>query len=410
MSLTPGSHIGPYEVLSPLGAGGMGEVYKARDGRLDRDVALKVLPQDVRDDPERLARFTREAKLLASLNHPSVGAIYGLEQGAGGGPPVLVLELISGQTIEELLARGPMDVGEALGVAGQIADGLEAAHDLGIVHRDLKPANIKLTTEGRIKILDFGLAKAVVGESAGSSGPSPSMTTPTVTTGGTQLGTVLGTLTYMSPEQARGKPVDRRTDIWSFGCVLYECLTASRAFGGEGASETIGAILHLEPDWTKLPATTPPRVRELLRRCLEKDARKRLRDIGDARIELEQLSSGGSSTGMASVASSPGLPAPAAATRKSRKGVAALVMAGVAIAGAVLGSALTRTMSPVALTGRVARVSIEIPPSIEMTSNGFDLAPDGDSLVIIGRPKSAPGAPQECSLYAPTRRIGRLIT
>jgi hypothetical protein len=365
----------------------MGEVYRARDGRLDRDVALKVLPQDVREDAERLARFTREAKLLASLNHPSVGAIYGLEEGVGGGPPVLVLELISGQTLEEILTRGPMEVGEALGVAAQIADGLEAAHDLGIVHRDLKPSNVKLTTEGRVKILDFGLAKAVVVDPAFSSGPSPTMTTPTITTGGTQLGAVIGTLTYMSPEQARGKPVDRRTDIWSFGCLLYECLTATRAFGGENASETIGAILHLPPDWTKLPPATPPRVREMLVRCLEKDPRKRLRDIGDARIELEQTTSG--------VSSSPSVSVPVPATRTGRRGFAALVLAGVAIAGTLTGSAVTRMMTSTAEQGRVARVAIEIPPSITMLGTSFDLSPDGRYLMIAGRPKSAPGAPQE---------------
>ena len=246
MPLAPGARIGPYEVLSPLGAGGMGEVYRARDARLDREVALKVLPEDVRENVDRLARFRREAKLLASLNHPNVGAIYGLEEGVGGGPPVLVLELVSGRTLDEILAHGPMEIAEALGLAVQIADGLEAAHELGIVHRDLKPSNVKLTDEGRIKILDFGLAKArVIDPSAPPPGQLAPMTTPTITTGGTRLGVVLGTVTYMSPEQARGKPVDRRTDIWSFGCLLYECLTSWHAFGGETAPETIGAILDL---------------------------------------------------------------------------------------------------------------------------------------------------------------------
>src|SRR5262245_6131924 len=250
----------------------MGEVYRARDARLDREVALKVLPEEVRQDPERLLRFTREAKLLASLNHPNVGAIYGLEEREGQ-PPVLVLELVSGSTLEEILRAGPLEVGEALELASQLAEGLEAAHELGIVHRDLKPANVKLDDARRVKILDFGLAKAAVAEASQPSAERQELTqaSPTITTGGTRLGTVLGTVAYMSPEQARGRAVDRRTDIWAFGCLLYECLTATRAFGGATPAETIGAILHLEADWSKLPQATPARVRELLARCLEKD-------------------------------------------------------------------------------------------------------------------------------------------
>ena len=370
----------------------MGEVYRARDARLDREVALKVLPEDVRENVDRLARFRREAKLLASLNHPNVGAIYGLEEGVGGGPPVLVLELVSGRTLDEILAHGPMEIAEALGLAVQIADGLEAAHELGIVHRDLKPSNVKLTDEGRIKILDFGLAKArVIDPSAPPPGQLAPMTTPTITTGGTRLGVVLGTVTYMSPEQARGKPVDRRTDIWSFGCLLYECLTSWHAFGGETAPETIGAILHLEPDWSKLPPATPPRVRALLLRCLEKDPRKRLRDIGDARVELEE-------------ALSP-IPAPVgsapAVARSRRRALQMVVLVAVALAGVAAGSLVTRNLIPRESAGRVARVSIEVPPSIEMRSTDFDFSPDGRCLVIVGRPRRERGAPPEpYRLYA----------
>jgi len=282
MGLTPGTRLGSYEILGPLGAGGMGEVYRARDSRLHREVAIKVLPAGFSADPERLARFEREARVLASLNHPAIAAIYGIEE--SGGTRFLVLELVEGETLAERVAASPVPVEETLALGRQIAEALGAAHDKGIVHRDLKPANIKVTPSGKVKVLDFGLAKAFAPETQATELSH----SPTVTSGGTQHGVVLGTAAYMSPEQARGKPVDRRTDIWSFGCVLYELLTGRRAFEGETVSDVMVSVLSREPDWNALPANTPPRVRELLRRCLRKDPEKRLHDAADARLEIEE--------------------------------------------------------------------------------------------------------------------------
>ncbi len=286
MTLSSGSRLGPYEVLAPLGAGGMGEVYRARDSKLRREVAVKVLPASFSKDPERLARFEREAQLLASLNHPNIGAIYGLEESEG--VRFLVLELVLGETLADCFAAGPLPVEEALSVSRQIAEALEAAHEKGIIHRDLKPANVKVTPEGKVKVLDFGLAKAFGVE------PSASDLThsPTVTHEGTREGVILGTAAYMSPEQARGKSLDKRTDIWSFGCVLYETLTGRQTFAGETVSDILAAILGREPDWLALPGTTPPKIRDLLRRCLQKDPARRLRDVGDARIEIEEALAG----------------------------------------------------------------------------------------------------------------------
>ena len=257
----------------------MGEVYRAHDTRLGRDVALKLLPPGFTADAERLARFTREARLLASLNHLNIGTIHGFEEAEG--MRALVLELVEGDTLADRVARGPLPVPETLAIARQIADALEAAHDKGVVHRDLKPANIKITPDGVIKVLDFGLAKSDPG------GASELANSPTITVGGTVAGLILGTAAYMSPEQARGRAVDKRTDVWAFGCVLYELLTGRQAFPGETVSDTIGAILNREPDWTQLPRDLPPSVLTLLRRCLEKDAKKRKRDIGDARAEID---------------------------------------------------------------------------------------------------------------------------
>ncbi len=273
-----GREIGAYRILSLLGAGGMGEVYRARDTKLGRDVAIKVLPPAFTADPERVARFEREARTLAMLNHPHIGAIYGLEE--HDGVRVLVLEIVEGSTLANRLAVRPVPLMEALGFARQIAEALEAAHDRGIVHRDLKPANISITPDGSAKVLDFGLAKVLTGDgSTLDLTESPKMT-------GTREGMILGTAAYMSPEQARGKPVDKRSDIWSFGCVLYEMLAGRTPFPGETLSDTIAAVLEREPDWSALPEKTPPRIRQLLHRCLEKDPKARLRDIGEARIEL----------------------------------------------------------------------------------------------------------------------------
>ncbi len=259
----------------------MGEVYRARDTKLDRDVALKVLPEAFTSDPDRLARFEREAKVLASLNHPNIGHIYGLEE--AGGVKALVLELVEGPTLADRIAQGPIPLDEALPIAKQIAEALEAAHEHGIIHRDLKPANVKVKDDGTVKVLDFGLAKAL----AGDVGSDPSEST-TLTAAATRTGVIMGTAAYMSPEQARGKSVDKRTDVWAFGCVLYEMLAGGRAFQGEAIADIVAKIIERNPDFDALPHDVPPSVRLLVRRCLEKDQRDRLRDIGDARIEIKQ--------------------------------------------------------------------------------------------------------------------------
>jgi Tol biopolymer transport system component len=291
--LSPGSRIGPYEVVSLLGAGGMGEVYRARDTKLERDVALKILPPAFTADADRAARFEREARLLASLNHPHIGAIYGFE--SAGGVPTLVLELVEGDTLDDRVRRGPLPLAEVVAVAQQIADALDAAHGSGIIHRDLKPSNIKITPDGVVKVLDFGLAKAHAVE-----GAAPDLSkSPTITAGGTNAGVILGTAAYMSPEQARGRVLDKRTDIWAFGCVLYEMLTGRAAFRGETFSDTIAAILGGEPDWGALPPATPAPLRVLLRRSLEKEPKRRLRDIGDARYWMEAVTSGAADVGAA---------------------------------------------------------------------------------------------------------------
>ena len=281
MALASGTRLGHYEILSALGAGGMGEVYRARDTKLNRDVALKVLPAAFIADPDRVARFGREARLLASLNHPHIGSIYGLED--TGNVPALVLELVEGDTLDDRLRRKALPLPEALALAQQIADALDAAHASGIIHRDLKPSNIKLTRDGIVKVLDFGLAKALAAE-----GSAPDLSqSPTTTASGTIPGAIFGTAAYMSPEQARGQPVDKRADVWAFGCVLFEMLTGATPFRRGTVTDTMSAIVSVEPDWTSLPAETPASIRRLLSRCLQKDARRRLHDIADARIEVE---------------------------------------------------------------------------------------------------------------------------
>jgi serine/threonine protein kinase/Tol biopolymer transport system component len=283
MPLSAGTRLGPYEVQSPLGAGGMGEVYQARDTKLNRDVALKVLPENLAGDLERMARFRREAQVLASLNHSNIAAIYGIEDNAH--TPALIMELVEGLTLADRIARGPISAAEAIPIARQIADALEYAHEKGVTHRDLKPANIKITPDGKSKVLDFGLAKVLQADLSGSSDPSSS---PTFTGAHTLAGMILGTAAYMSPEQAKGKIVDRRTDIWAFGCVLYEMLTGGPAFDGETVTDTLAAIVRAEPDWSRLPSQTPSKIRDLLLRCLRKDARQRLQSMGDVRIALDE--------------------------------------------------------------------------------------------------------------------------
>ena len=279
--VAPGTVIaGHYEVLEKLGQGGMGEVYRALDKNLSRQVAIKILPEEFSTDPERLARFEREAKLLATLNHPNIAAVYGFEEAKG--LRFLAMEFVEGATLQARLDKGALPMDEALETCRQVAEGLEAAHDRGVVHRDLKPGNIMITPEGKVKILDFGLAKAYAGETSGIDIAN----SPTITAKMTEPGVILGTAAYMSPEQARSRSVDKRADIWAFGCVLYECLTGKRAFQGETVSDTLAHILKGEPDWKVLPQDTPVIVRNVLQRCLQKDPRDRLHDIADARIEI----------------------------------------------------------------------------------------------------------------------------
>jgi len=302
LALTSGTRLGPYEVTEQIGEGGMGQVYRARDTKLNRDVAIKVLPESFANDADRLARFEREAQVLASLNHPNIAHIHGLEESRGVG--AIVMELVQGDDLSVLIARGPMPLADALPIAKQIADALEAAHEQGIIHRDLKPANIKIRSDGTVKVLDFGLAKAL--DPAATSSVE-AVNSPTLSVRGTQMGLIIGTAAYMAPEQARGKPVDRRADIWAFGVVLYEMLSGRRAFEGEDISVTLASVIKEDVSWPSLPADLPEPLRRLLRRCLEKDPRRRLRDIGEARLVLEDPAS-----------SAPVTSAPAAATVASR--------------------------------------------------------------------------------------------
>jgi serine/threonine-protein kinase len=281
-----GGRLGSYEIVAPLGAGGMGEVYRARDTKLGREVAIKVLPEALSQDKERLARFEREAKLLASLNHPGIATLFGLEEEAG--KPFLVMELVEGETLAAQIARGPLSVEVALPLFQQIAEALEAAHEKAIIHRDLKPANIKVTPEGKVKVLDFGLAKAFAPQESQVDDSSQS---PTLTKG-TALGAIMGTPSYMSPEQAKGKPVDQRTDVWAFGCVVYEALTGRRAFEGDDVSETLASVLRDEPRWQAIPGFVPRKLIGLVRRCLRRDFRRRVQHIGDLRVELEDIATG----------------------------------------------------------------------------------------------------------------------
>jgi tetratricopeptide (TPR) repeat protein/TolB-like protein len=326
MTLRPGSRLGSYEIADLLGVGGMGEVYRARDLKLGRAVAIKVLPEEFARDPGRVSRFEREARMLAAVNDPTIAAIYGAEE--DGDVRYIVMELVEGETLAQRLSTGPLAVPDALRIASQVAEALAVAHEKSVIHRDLKPANIKITPEGKVKVLDFGLAKAMEMPFSGEMSRSP-----TLVMSDSRPGEIVGTPEFMSPEQARGKETDRRTDIWAFGCILYESLSGKRAFTGETVPDAIGAILHLEPDWAALPARTPDRVRELLRLCLEKDPGRRLRDAGDARLELEAALAGLSGSGSGSAA-----PARAAGPWPA---IAAIVAAAVL---AVLGFVLFRSL------------------------------------------------------------------
>ena len=371
MLLAAGARVGDYEIVAPIGAGGMGEVYRAKDTRLRRDVALKVLPAAFARDPDRMARFQREAEVLASLNHPNIAAIHGLvEQDA---VRALVMELVEGPTLADRLATAALPVEEALHAAGQIAEALEAAHEKGIVHRDLKPANVKVTPEGKVKVLDFGLAKQAAGTTA-SGDPSIS---PTLTVAATQAGVIMGTTPYMAPEQARGHPVDRRADIWSFGVVLYEMLSGKRAFAGETTSDILAGVLKLDPDWTALPAATPPSVAALLRRCLTKDRKQRLQAIGEARIAIANALAHPEEGPAGAVAAGP--PAARAAWRR----VLPWGLAGLALAAAVY----FRVARPPAPSPRVRRFTITLPPGPPNSPAGIPdlaLSPNGNRLVYAG--------------------------
>jgi Tol biopolymer transport system component len=364
-----GRTIGNYEVTGHIGAGGMGEVYRARDTQLGRDVAMKVLPETFAADPERLMRFEREARLLASLNHGNIATIHGVE--SDGGHRILVMEYAEGEDLAARIARGPVPVDDAVAVARQIADALEAAHDQGVIHRDLKPANVVVTTHGVVKVLDFGLAKAIEGD-ASNSGLSQSPTL--LGSSPTALGVILGTAAYMSPEQARGKRVDRRADVFAFGCVLYEMFTGKRVFDGDTVSDTLAAVLRAEPDWNALPADIPPRVRALLKRCLEKDPRMRLRDMGEARIVLDAVAGG--DTGEAPAAAAPAAP--------SRPWLV-WVLAGLLLACAT-GWFLTRSPTE-AVDTRVVTAALPIPEETPMSLWGAHpgpptLSPDGKYVAL----------------------------
>jgi hypothetical protein len=350
----------------------MGEVYRARDTKLGREVALKLLPPLFTADADRVARFKREAQLLASLNHPHIGAIYGFED--DGNVPALVLELVEGDTLYDRVRRCPLALPEALAVAQQIADALDAAHRAGIIHRDLKPSNIKITPDGVVKVLDFGLAKALAAEGSNSDLSK----SPTLTVGGTSAGMILGTAAYMSPEQARGQPVDKRTDIWAFGCVLFEMLTGSSAFARETVTDTIVAVVGTEPDWKSLPADTPVSIRRLLTRCLQKDARRRLHDVADARIEIEDAMA------------TPAEPAPVQAPRRwSRPALSALSL-GIATALVLLWVARDRFGRPAAKAPADTRViRLTDLPGLEESPA---ISPDGKSLAFtagVGGKRSA---------------------
>jgi Tol biopolymer transport system component len=370
--LPAGTRFGPYEIVAPLGAGGMGEVYRARDTKLDRDVALKILPDLFAKDPERLARFAREAKTLASLNHPHIAQVYGLEDSA------IVMELVEGRDLSQIIAgpggastqRLPLD--DVIAIARQIAEAIEAAHDAGVIHRDLKPANVKVRPDGTVKVLDFGLAKATDpgGLSAGDATDSP-----TLTARATQMGMIIGTAAYMAPEQAKGKPVDKRADVWAFGCVVYEMLTRRRTFSGDDVSDTLASVLRQDVDWRALPAATPPRLRRLLERCLERDPKQRLRDIGEARVELAKIEAGAPDSGSMPMAAASSAAAPRTRSPMLLMGLLGLLLAVSAVSAYVGYRANPPRDIP------VVRFTIMPPPGAPFQA--FAISPDGRHLAFL---------------------------
>jgi Tol biopolymer transport system component len=372
MALAAGTKLDTYEVVAQIGAGGMGEVYHAHDTKLGRDVAIKVLPEAFAHDADRLSRFQREAKMLAALNHTNIATIHGLEQ--SGGTSYLVMELVSGETLQERIKReGAVPVEETLTIAKQIAEALEAAHEKGIIHRDLKPANVKVTPEGKVKVLDFGLAKAFAGDATNENiGNSP-----TLSMAATMQGVILGTAAYMSPEQAKGKAVDKRTDIWAFGAVLYELLTGEAAFQGEDVGDILAEVVKAEPDWTRLPEATPPPIRTLLRRCLRKDKRQRLQDAAGVRIEIEDAIAAPKDVGATAPVATP------------RSNLSRAVAAALAIITVVALWGWWRATRPVEQSLRsLERLDVDLGPDVSLGSPyGADviLSPDGTRVVYVSQ-------------------------
>src|SRR5262245_9973971 len=376
MPLAAGSRLGPYEVIASIGAGGMGEVYRATDTNLGRDVAIKVLPEAFAQDPERVARFEREAKTLASLNHPNIAIIYGLEKSQG--TYALVMELVEGEDLSQRIARGPIPIDEVLPIAKQIAEALEAAHEQGIIHRDLKPANIKLRPDGTVKVLDFGLAKLAESPVAAAAGPSPVSMSPTITSPAmmTGVGVLLGTAAYMSPEQAKGREADKRSDIWAFGAVLYEMLSAKRAFARDDVSDTLVAVLRDDPDWSALPLETPARIRQVMRVCLQRIPKQRAQAIGDVRLAMEGAFDA---------------PAPAKAPEPSRLPVlreAWLWVAAAVVLTAGVTGVVMRSITAVPAQQPLRRFEHTLPRSLELPPGAGTLvavSPDGHTLVYRAR-------------------------
>ena len=392
MQLAPGTTLGPYSVTAKIGEGGMGEVWQARDTKLDRDVALKVLPEAFTSDPDRLARFEREAKVLASLNHPNIGSIYGLEEAEG--IRALVLELVEGPTLADRIKQGPIPLDEALPIAKQIAEALEAAHERGVIHRDLKPANVKVKDDGTVKVLDFGLAKAFQPD---ASDPNMSMSpTISLTAAATQMGMVIGTAAYMAPEQAKGKPVDKRADVWAFGAVLFEMLTGAKPFVGDDVSDTLALVLKFEPAWDSLPADVPARVRQLVQTCLQKNPKQRVHDVADVRLAMD-----GAFETTVSTQSEPTV-APTLQVWQRPVAIAATVLAAVVLTGLTVWS-VTRPVPPAPRP--LAQFVLQTPPDGAFgASPDTDVAisPDGTRVVYA----SGRGGPSSRRLYL--RQLGEL--
>src|SRR6202140_217539 len=372
MPISAGTELGTHKILALIGVGGMGEVYKAHDTKLRRDVAIKVLPESFARDADRLARFRRGGELLPSPNHPNIATIYGLEQ--SNGTSYLVMELVPGETLADRIKRdGAVPVEESLNIAKQIAEALEAAHEKGIIHRDLKPANVKLTPEGKVKVLDFGLAKAFAGDTS----TEDMSNSPTLSMAATMHGVILGTAAYMSPEQAKGKQVDKRTDIFAFGAVLYELLTGKPAFHGDDVTDILSAVLRMEPAWTQLPEATPAAIRKLLRRCLRKDKRQRLSDATDVRIEIEDAIAAPKDSGATQTAP--------VSTSKLLLAVAAAL----AIIAIVMAFGWWRSARPVDQVLRpLVRLDVDVGPDVSLGSSfGADaiLSPDGTRVVYVSQ-------------------------